>query len=92
MKRFILIFLLLSGCINNQNANISEIVNDELFIKNIREVVARVNKNLSVIEQVKKFILINHEFTIENNMMTPSMKVRRFKVKEMYANKLDNLY
>jgi len=25
-------------------------------------------------------------------MMTPSMKVRRFKVKEMYADKLDNLY
>ena len=77
---------------NNKNINISEIVNDELFIKNIREVVARVNKNLSVIEQVKKFILIDHEFTIENNMMTPSMKVRRFKVKEIYANKLDNLY
>ena len=77
---------------NNKNRAISEIVKDEFFIKNIREVLARVNKNLSVIEQVKKFILIDHEFTIENNMMTPSMKVRRFKVKEMYADKLDNLY
>ena len=77
---------------NNKNGTISEIVKDEFFIKNIREVLARVNKNLSVIEQVKKFILIDHEFTIENNMMTPSMKVRRFKVKEMYADKLDNLY
>ena len=77
---------------NNKNSSMSEIVNDEHFIKNIREVVSRVNNNLSVIEQVKKFILIDHEFTIENNMMTPSMKVRRFKVKEMYADKLDNLY
>ena len=77
---------------NNKNFNISEIVNDELFIKNIREVVSRVNKNLSVIEQVKKFILIDHEFTIENNMMTPSMKVRRFKVKEIYSDKLESLY
>ena len=77
---------------NNKNGTISKIVKDEFFIKNIREVLARVNKNLSVIEQVKKFILIDHEFTIENNMMTPSMKVRRFKVKEMYADKLDNLY
>ena len=77
---------------NNKNVNISEIVNDELFIKNIREVVSRVNKNLSVIEQVKKFILIDHEFTIENNMMTPSMKVRRFKVKEIYSDKLESLY
>ena len=77
---------------NNKNSNMSEIVNDEHFVKNIREVVSRVNNNLSVIEQVKKFILIDHEFTIENNMMTPSMKVRRFKVKEIYADKLNNLY
>ena len=32
----------------------------------IKEVVNRVNKNLSVIEQIRKFILIDHEFTIEN--------------------------
>ena len=77
---------------NDKNGNMSEIVNDELFLKNMREVVSRVNKNLSVIEQVKKFIIIDHEFTIENNMMTPSMKVRRFKVKEMYSDKLEKLY
>ena len=77
---------------NNKNVKMNEIVKDELYIKYIKEVVARVNKNLSIIEQVKKFILIDHEFTIENNMMTPSMKVRRFKVKEIYAEKLENLY
>ena len=52
----------------------------------------KVNKNLSVIEQVRKFILIDHEFTIENSMMTPSMKVRRFKVKDKYGKKLEDLY
>ena len=40
----------------------------------------------------KLFSLIDHEFTIENNMMTPSMKVRRFKVKEMYGENLEKLY
>jgi len=43
-------------------------------------------------QQIRKFILIDHEFTIENNMMTPSMKVRRFKVKEMYGENLEKLY
>ena len=52
----------------------------------------KVNKNLSVIEHVRKFILIDHEFTIENSMMTPSMKVRRFVVKDKYGDKLEKLY
>ena len=50
------------------------------------------NQNLSVIEQVRKFILIDQEFSIENSMMTPSMKVRRFKVKEKYKDQLESLY
>ena len=77
---------------NNVDSNLSNIIKDNSFIKKIREVVDKINKNLSAIEQIRKFILIDHEFTIENNMMTPSMKVRRFKVKDMYKEKLENLY
>ena len=61
-------------------------------ISKIKDVLDKVNKSLSTIEQIRKFILIDHEFTIENNMMTPSMKVRRFKVKEMYGENLEKLY
>ena len=68
------------------------IVKDEDFIKTMKEIVNKVNKNLSVIEQVRKFILIDHEFTIENSMMTVSMKVRRFAVKDKYRDQLENLY
>ena len=57
-----------------------------------KQMVDKVNKNLSAIEQIRRFILIDHEFTIENNMMTPSMKVRRFKVKDKYKESLENLY
>jgi len=77
---------------NSKNENFESIINDDDFNKVIKEVLNRVNKNLSVIEQVRKFILIDHEFTIENSMMTPSMKVRRFKVKEKYGEKLEDLY
>ena len=77
---------------NNKSEDLSILIEDEDFIKIIKQVTERVNKNLSVIEQVRKFILIDHEFTIENGMMTPSMKVRRFKVKEKYEESLENLY
>ena len=65
---------------------------DESFKKVINEVINKVNKNLAVIEHVRKFILIDHEFTIENSMMTPSMKVRRFVVKDKYGDQLEQLY
>ena len=77
---------------NNKDFNISEIIKDEDFIKIIKETVDRVNKNVSVIENVRKFLLIEEEFTVENDMMTPTLKVRRFKVKEKYQEKLNNLY
>ncbi len=77
---------------NNIEKNISTIIKENSYNKKIREVVDKVNKNLSAIEQIRKFILIDHEFTIENNMMTPSMKVRRFKVKDKYKESLENLY
>ena len=77
---------------NSKNQSFESIVKDEDFKKEINEVVNKVNKNLSVIEHVRKFILIDHEFTIENSMMTPSMKVRRFVVKNKYGEELEKLY
>ncbi len=77
---------------NGKNQKFETIVKDDDFNKLMKEVLNRVNKNLSVIEQVRKFILIDHEFTIENSMMTVSMKVRRFAVKDKYQEDLEKLY
>tara|TARA_Y100001970_G_scaffold288076_1_gene414353 strand:+ start:42673 stop:44457 length:1785 start_codon:yes stop_codon:yes gene_type:complete len=77
---------------NSKDENLKSIIKDDDFNKVIKEVVDKVNKNLSVIEQIRKFILIDHEFTIENSMMTPSMKVRRFMVKSKYGEKLESLF
>ena len=77
---------------NNKENSLSTIVKDEDYNKTIKEIISKVNNNLSVIEQVRKFILIDHEFTIENNMMTPTMKVKRYKIKSVFGDQLENLY
>ena len=77
---------------NSKDQVFESIVKDTDFNKRMKEIVNKVNKNLSVIEQVRKFILIDHEFTIENSMMTVSMKVRRFAVKDKYGDQLEKLY
>ena len=65
---------------------------DDGFRGAISAAVDRVNADLSVIERVRRFIIINEPFTIENEMMTPSMKIRRHVIKERYGEALEALY
>ena len=54
--------------------------------------IENLNKNLQTIEKVKKIKLINEEFTIENGMLTPTLKLKRKKILERYKNNLEKLY
>ena len=54
--------------------------------------VDRVNAELSVIEKVRRFILADAPFTVENEQLTPSMKIRRHVIRAAYGERLDALY
>ena len=58
----------------------------------IAEEVNKVNKKLTLIEKVKNFYMIEESFTIENGLLTPTMKVKRNKVINKYKNILENFY
>ena len=62
------------------------------FRSAVRAAIDRVNQDLSVIEKVRQFTFADEAFTIENEEMTPSMKIRRHKLKERYGERLDGLY
>ena len=51
-----------------------------------------INKNLSKIEKIKKFFIIKKQFTIENNMMTPTLKLKRYKIIKNYKIELEKLF
>jgi long-chain acyl-CoA synthetase len=63
-------------------------------IKNeeIQKEIEKINKNLSKIEKIKKFFIIKNQFTIENNMMTPTLKLKRYKIVKTYQNELEKLF
>ena len=54
--------------------------------------VDRVNKELSVIEKVRRFILADEPFSVDNEQMTPSLKIRRHVIRAAYGARLDALY
>jgi len=50
------------------------------------------NNNLGRIENIKKFFITDEKFSIENGMLTPTMKLKRYKIIQKYQNKFENLY
>ena len=68
--------------VSESNENRKEI---EIFLENL-------NKTLSLVEKVKKFKLIEEEFSIENGMLTPTLKLKRKKILDKYKDDLEKLY
>ncbi len=58
----------------------------------IKKIIEEINKNLTLVEKIKKFSILNENFSIENGLLTPTMKVKRNKVIEKYKNTLENFY
>ena len=58
----------------------------------IGHAVERVNKDLSVTERIRRFILADEPFAIENEQLTPSLKIRRHVIRGVYGERLDALY
>ncbi len=70
--------------LNDDFLNIKkEIINDQIN---------KLNKNLSKIENVKKFFIIKEKFSIENGMLTPTLKLKRYKIIKKYKNSFEDLY
>ncbi|HZH07523.1 MAG TPA: hypothetical protein VEY69_12670, partial [Lautropia sp.] len=58
----------------------------------LQKAVDRVNAELSVVEKVRRFTLADETFSVDNEQMTPSMKIRRHVLKQVYGPRLDALY
>ena len=65
---------------------------DNINDKQIDDEINLVNKNLSKVEKIKKYLIIKEQFSIENDMMTPTLKLKRFKIIKKYKNELEKLY
>ena len=77
-KKTYLVALIVTNSVENEK----EI---QLYIENL-------NNNLQIIEKIKKFKIIEQEFTIENGMLTPTLKLKRKKILENFKQDLEKLY
>jgi long-chain acyl-CoA synthetase len=68
------------------------VADNEVDQEKIKVILENTNKNLTQIEKIKKFILIREEFTINNGMLTPTLKLKRKEIIKNYKQQLENLY
>jgi len=67
-------------------------VSDEALKLLIAETVERANSRLSQIERVRRFIIADEGFTIENSQLTATLKVRRHIIRAQYQDRIAALY
>ncbi len=80
---------------DKKNYLVALIVPNKEFInekEKINKIIENINKKLTLVEKIKKIQLLDENFTIENGLLTPTMKVKRKKVTAKYKKKLENLY
>ncbi len=58
----------------------------------IKKEVEKINKNLTKIEKVKKFFILKDKFSIENGMLTPTLKLKRYRIIQKFKSEFENLY
>lgn len=77
---------------NKKKGELSDLAGDKDLHTALAPAFGRVNKTLSNIEKVRRFIIASEPFSVENEQMTPTMKVRRHIVREIYGKNLEALY
>ncbi len=58
----------------------------------IESEIEKINIKLSNIEKIKKYFIIKEQFSIENGMLTPTLKLKRYKIIKKYKKEFENLY
>lgn len=75
-----------------QPMTVAEAGKDPTVRHHIQMEIDRTNRNMSRAESVRKFHILNEDFTIANGHLTPTLKVRRDEVLKDYADVVEKLY
>ncbi|GAA2657274.1 AMP-dependent synthetase/ligase [Streptomyces aculeolatus] len=71
---------------------LAELVDDPELRADVQRAVDHANEAVSRAESIRRFVIVDGEFTEENGMLTPSLKVKRHAVEAAYAQEIEGLY
>jgi len=86
-KPFLIALLVPNENLLNSNTN-----NVQILTTQFQGIINNINKDLSPTKRIRKFIILEKYFTIDNNMLTPTLKIKRHKIFSNYYNEIQKLY
>ena len=86
-KPFLIALLVPNENLLNSNSN-----NVQNLTTQFQGIINNINKDLSPTKRIRKFIILEKYFTIDNNMLTPTLKIKRHKIFSNYYNEIQKLY
>jgi long-chain acyl-CoA synthetase len=80
------------GWATKQGVPLEDVARSEQVRQLLRDEIEACSKAIKGYERVQKFIIALEDFTTDNGMLTPTLKLKRRAVLERYGRELDNLY
>jgi long-chain acyl-CoA synthetase len=77
---------------NDLPEDMAELAKNEKVVAMIQDELDRANSNYAQVEQIKKFVILERDLTIEDGELTPTLKVKRNVVNEHFQDLFDSLY
>jgi len=82
-------------CIKNRLSTPSdnnELIHNQQVKQLYKDIITEFNVNFGKVEQIKQFELLADEWTVENGLLTATMKLRRKAIKDKYKDLIDTFY
>ena len=67
-------------------------IKNKIVIKRIQREIDELNQSLDKTEQIKKFVLLNDDWSVDNNLLSPTLKLRRKELINKYSELIDSIF
>ena len=78
--------------LNDNGHELSDFTDSEEIKSELQSEVDRLNEQFSNPEQLKKFVILPRDLTIDNGELTPTLKIRRKQINENWSEKIESMY
>ena len=78
--------------LNENGHELSDFTDSEEIKSELQSEVDRLNEQFSNPEQLKKFVILPRDLTIDNGELTPTLKIRRKQINENWSEKIESMY
>ncbi len=77
---------------NSRTTNLATLYQDPALVAALQAAIDRVNRTNSVTEKIRRIAVAKDAFSVDNEQMTPTLKIRRHVIKRIYGDTLEALY